>query len=374
MHLNHLSLVNFKNCTESSFDFSKEVNCFLGNNGEGKTNLLDAIYYLSNCKSYFNSIDSQNVKFNEPFFVLQGSFELEGEKQEDIYCGVKIGQKKIFKKNKKQYKRLAEHVGLLPVVLITPYDSNLILDGSDIRRKFIDIIISQFDRNYLECLMHYNKIMAQRNALLKQFAERGNFQKDALEVWDIQLVEKGSVIHQKRKDFLEEFIPVFNQFYQDISNNSEVVGLNNSSTLNHEDFATLLENNIIKDRKSTYTSVGIHKDDLEFTISDHPLKKFGSQGQQKSFLIALKLAKFNYIKSKKGFSPILLLDDIFDKLDETRVNFLLGLISKGELGQTFITDTSLTKVPVILKELDVNFKSFKINAGEVENIEVQEVV
>jgi DNA replication and repair protein RecF len=216
--------------------------------------------------------------------------------------------------------------------------------------------------------------MAQRNALLKQFAERGNFQKDALEVWDIQLVEKGKIIHQKRKGFLEEFIPVFNQFYQDISNKSEVVGLNYSSSLNEDEFAMLLENNIAKDRKSTYTSVGIHKDDLEFTISGHPLKKFGSQGQQKSFLIALKLAKFNYIKAKKGFSPILLLDDIFDKLDETRVNFLLGLISKGELGQTFITDTSLTKVPSILKELNVNFKSFKITAGEVMNIDMEEVV
>jgi len=374
MHLNHLSLVNFKNCTELSFDFSNRVNCFLGNNGEGKTNLLDAIYYLSNCKSYFNSIDSQNVKFNEPFFVLQGRFELEDEKLEEIYCGVKIGQKKIVKKNKKQYKRLAEHVGLLPVVLITPYDSNLILDGSDIRRKFMDIIISQFDRAYLESLIHYNKVMAQRNALLKQFAESGNFQKDALEIWDVQLVEKGKRIHQKRKDFLEEFIPVFNQFYQDISNKSEEVGLNYSSLLNEDDFAVLLDNNVVKDRRSTYTSVGIHKDDLEFTITGYPLKKFGSQGQQKSFLIALKLAKFNYIKSKKGFSPILLLDDIFDKLDETRVNFLLGLISKGELGQTFITDTSLAKVPTILKKLNVNFKSFKITAGEAINIDMEEIV
>lgn len=374
MHLNHLSLVNFKNCTESSFDFSNRVNCFLGNNGEGKTNLLDAIYYLSNCKSYFNSIDSQNVKFNEPFFVLQGRFELEDEKLQEIYCGVKIGHKKIVKKNKKQYKRLAEHVGLLPVVLITPYDSNLILDGSDIRRKFMDIIISQFDRAYLESLIHYNKVMAQRNALLKQFAESGNFQKDALDIWDFQLVEKGEIIHQKRKDFLEEFIPVFNQFYQDISNKSEEVGLNYSSLLNEDEFAVLLENNIMKDRKSTYTSVGIHKDDLEFTIAGYPLKKFGSQGQQKSFLIALKLAKFNYIKSKKGFSPILLLDDIFDKLDETRVNFLLGLISKGELGQTFITDTSLAKVPTILKKLNVNFKSFKITAGEAINIDTEEIV
>ena len=374
MHLNHLSLVNFKNCAESSFDFSNRVNCFLGNNGEGKTNLLDAIYYLSNCKSYFNSIDSQNVKFNEPFFVLQGRFELEDQKLEEIYCGVKIGQKKIVKKNKKQYKRLAEHVGLLPVVLITPYDSNLILDGSDIRRKFMDIIISQFDRAYLESLIHYNKLLAQRNALLKQFAESGNFQKDALDIWDFQLVEKGEIIHQKRKDFLEEFIPVFNHFYEDISNKSEEVGLNYSSLLNEDEFALLLENNIVKDRKSTYTSVGIHKDDLEFTIAGYPLKKFGSQGQQKSFLIALKLSKFNYIKSKKGFSPILLLDDIFDKLDETRVNFLLGLISKGELGQTFITDTSLAKVPTILKKLNVNFKSFKITAGEAINIDTEEIV
>ena len=354
MHLNHLSLLNFKNCAESSFDFSNRVNCFLGNNGEGKTNLLDAIYYLSNCKSYFNSIDSQNVKFNEPFFVLQGRFDLEAEKQQEIYCGVKIGQKKIIKKNKKQYKRLAEHVGLLPVVLITPYDSNLILDGSDIRRKFIDIIISQFDRDYLESLIHYNKIMAQRNALLKQFAESGNFQMDALDIWDVQLVEKGKIIHQKRKDFLEEFIPVFNQFYQDISNKSEEVGLHYSSSLNEGEFAVLLDNNIVKDRKSTYTSVGIHKDDLEFKISSIDLL---------SELI------------DKEIRDVIFKVDIGD-ISEQLVNDVVHIVSehKGKHSLIFnvVDHLNKYKVDLLSRKMKVNLdREFLERIGELNQLKVK---
>lgn len=362
MHLNHLSIVNFKNYTEASFNFSEKVNCFLGNNGEGKTNLLDAIYYLSNCKSYFNAIDSQNIKFEEPFFVVQGEFSLD-DSVEKIYCGVKRGQKKTFKRNQKVYKKLADHIGLLPVVIITPYDSNLILEGSDVRRKFLDVMISQFDRNYLEDLVHYNKVLLQRNALLKQFQERGNFQIDLLEIWDDQLVDRGEKIYRKRKEFLADFIPVFNKFYQDISQGNEEVELRYITTLHDARFSDLLKETLQKDRISTYTSRGIHKDDLEFVISNHPIKKFGSQGQQKSFLIALKLAKFDYIKREKGFSPILLLDDIFDKLDDSRVGYLLDSIANNNLGQTFITDTSLSKVPDLLMGMGVKFNAYQISNG-----------
>ncbi len=366
MHLSHLSVVNFKNCEEATLDLSSKVNCFLGNNGEGKTNLLDAIYYLSYCKSYFNAIDSQNIRFEEPFFVVQGEFNL--EEKELVYCGVKRGQKKTFKRNKKTYKRLADHIGLFPTVIITPYDSNLVLDGSEIRRKFLDAIISQFDRGYLEDLIHYNKVLSQRNALLKQFNEKGVFQKDLLEVWDLQLVDKGNIVHQKRKEFLDQFIPVFNKYYQELSKGREEVSLVYKSPLNDTSFDELLRMNMSKDRSLTYTSKGIHKDDLEFTITGHPLKKFGSQGQQKSFLIALKLAKFKYIKEQKGISPILLLDDIFDKLDENRVSYLLELISKEELGQTFITDTSLNKVPEVLNSLDIEYNAFEVKSGSVTNL------
>ncbi len=368
MFLTHLSLVNFKNYTEASVDLNPSINCFLGNNGEGKTNILDAIYYLSYTKGYFNAIDSQNIKFGEPFFVSQGEFHLNDEKA-TVYCGVKKGAKKQFKFNKKNYTKLAEHIGKFPVVIITPYDSNLILEGSDTRRKFLDSLISQFNKNYLEHLIAYNKLLTNRNATLKQMAERQQFNADLLSVIDIQLVEKGNYVHQERQLFLKEFIPVFNQFYAEISNQNETVDLIYNSALNETSFETLLKESINKDRMLTYTSKGIHKDDLDFKIKqDYSLKKFASQGQQKSFLIALKLAQFEYIKQKKGFSPILLLDDIFDKLDENRVNYILQMIAKNKLGQTFITDTSLSKTPEILDKLNVEYKAFEVKKGVVNTI------
>ncbi|MCB9188429.1 MAG: DNA replication/repair protein RecF [Flavobacteriales bacterium] len=366
MHLKTLSLINFKNLSEADFEFSSDVNCFLGLNGEGKTNILDGIHYLSLTKSYFNHRDNQNIKFNEPFFVVQGVFDKDNEEL-NIYCGMKSGEKKAFKKNKKNYSKLAEHVGLLPVVMISPNDSELILEGSEIRRKFIDSIISQFDKEYLQKLMSYNKVFQQRNALLKQFAERGTYQEDMLEVMDMQLAPLGDWIHKRRKEFLEDFIPVFNRFYKELSNGREEVSLVYESQMNEAPLEKLLISNRTKDRSAQYTTQGIHKDDLEFTIKDHPLKKFGSQGQQKSYLIALKLATHAYTKEKKGFAPILLLDDIFDKLDDNRIDYLLGMIKEGKLGQTFITDTNTEKVPGILKRLEIDFNAFEIEDGQIKN-------
>ena len=368
MFLTHLSLINFKNSTEASIELNASVNCFLGNNGEGKTNLLDAIYYLSYTKSYFNAIDSHNIKFGEPFFVIQGEYHV-NEEPANIYCGVKKGVKKQFKFNKKNYTKLAEHIGKFPLVIITPYDSNLILEGSETRRKFLDSLISQFNKPYLEYLIAYNKLLAQRNATLKQMAEQQQFNQDLIDVIDMQLVEKGNKIHADRTQFLTEFIPVFNRYYADISKGNEEVNLIYNSALNNDRFEDILKLNINKDRALTYTSKGIHKDDLDFRImGDYALKKFASQGQQKSFLIALKLAQFEYIKEKKGFSPILLLDDIFDKLDENRVNYILQMIANQQLGQTFITDTSLTKTPEILENLNVDHHVFKITNGTVKKI------
>jgi DNA replication and repair protein RecF len=363
MYLQSLSILNFKNIEQIELEFSPVVNCFLGNNGEGKTNLLDAIYYLSYTKSFFNAIDYQNVRFDQEYFMIQGDFN-HNDEISNIYCGLKKAEKKIFKKNKKVYTKLADHVGLFPVVMITPYDSNLILEGSDIRRKFLDAMIAQFDRNYLNLLIHYNKVVQQRNALLKQFAERGNFQESLLDIYDDQLVEKATLIHQNRSTFIKEFVPVFNAFYQQISSGKEGVSLGYESQLNNqEDIKKLLKSCQTNDLKATYCTLGIHKDDLEFRLGANPLKKFGSQGQQKSFLIALKLAQFEFIKSKRGFAPILLLDDIFDKLDDTRVSYLLKLIAEGKLGQTFITDTSAKKVPELLVSLNVPHQTFEIEKG-----------
>jgi DNA replication and repair protein RecF len=364
MYLSSLSLINFKNVTEASFEFSADVNCFLGNNGEGKTNILDAIHYLSFTKSYFNAHDSQNIKFEEPFFVAQGKFHNQ-EEEIDIYCGLKSGEKKSFKKNKKNYTKLSDHIGLFPVVMISPNDIGLILDGSDARRKFIDGLISQFDKEYLQVLIGYNRIFTQRNALLKQFVERGNYQETLLDVMDMQMIPLGTKIHNKRRAFLEDFIPVFNTFYQELSNGKETVSLDYESQLSETSYEKLLHNNRSKDLAAAYTTHGVHKDDLIFTIKGYPLKKFGSQGQQKSFLIALKLATHAYIKAKKGYPPILLLDDIFDKLDDLRINYLLSMISEGKLGQTFITDTNLEKVPKILEDLNLNFSAFAIENGAI---------
>lgn len=363
MHLQSLSILNFKNIEQIELQFSPIVNCFLGNNGEGKTNLLDAIYYLSYTKSFFNSIDHQNVRFDEDFFMIQGDFN-HNDEISNVYCGLKKAEKKIFKKNKKTYSKLADHVGLFPVVMITPYDSNLILEGSEIRRKFLDALIAQFDRNYLHHLMDYNKVVQQRNALLKQFAEKGNFQESLLDIYDDQLVEKAVIIHHERAAFINEFVPVFNAFYQQISSGKEEVSLVYESQLNeNDDVRQLLKSCQANDLRATYCTLGIHKDDLEFRLGANPLKKFGSQGQQKSFLIALKLAQFEFIKNKRGFAPILLLDDIFDKLDDTRVSYLLKLIAEGKLGQTFITDTSAKKVPELLDSLNVPHQTFEIEKG-----------
>jgi DNA replication and repair protein RecF len=362
MHLTNLSLLNFKNCQDLSFVFSNRVNCFLGKNGQGKTNILDAIHYMSYTKSFFNSIDSQNILFDAPFLAIQASCQL-NEEIVELHCGMKRGDKKVFRKNKKAYKKLSEHIGFMPVVMITPYDINLVLDGSEVRRRFIDALISQFERPYLEHLIFYNRLLLQRNKLLKKWANSNSFQPDLLEVIDMQLVEKGNIIYKSRKTFLIDFIPTFNNYYQKLSNSKEKVELFYDSTLNNNDFASLLKDSIGKDRQITHTSVGIHRDDLLFKIHGQPLKKYGSQGQQKSFLIALKLAKFQFIKNQKDFPPILLLDDIFDKLDSERVSYLLDLIENEDLGQTFITDTDLEKVPNILNSMKIAFKAFEINNG-----------
>ncbi|MFB9843764.1 DNA replication/repair protein RecF [Mucilaginibacter ginsenosidivorans] len=364
MYLQQLSVINFKNYAEAGLVFSEGVNAFTGDNGAGKTNLLDAIHYLSLCKSYFNPIDSQQIKQGADFFIINGVFDKNAELN-TISCGVKRNQKKQFKRNKKEYNRLADHIGLFPLVMISPYDISIIIEGSEERRKFIDNVISQTDNRYLDELIAYNKVLINRNALLKRIADTGRYDPDLLAVFDEQLIASGNQIFEKRKAFMESFTEIFNEHYRFLSEQAEQVDLVYESQLLQDDFASLLKKSTEKDRALERTTMGIHRDELQFAIHGMPMKKFGSQGQQKSFLIALKLAQYSFLYRQKGFKPLLLLDDIFDKLDDKRVTKLMQMVSNHDFGQVFITDTSAAKVEGIFNKIGVDIRLFDIKGGEV---------
>mgnify|MGYP005823711945 FL=1 len=359
MLLRQLSLINYKNFESKELLFDSKINCFVGDNGIGKTNILDSIYHLSFGKSYFNPVSSQNIRHGSDFFVIDGTFEKE-DREEKIVCSLKKNNKKIIKRNGKAYDRFADHIGLLPLVIISPADRDLIIEGSDTRRKFIDGVISQSDKSYLQHLINYNKVVAQRNALLKYFAANRTFNNDTLAVYNEQMNTYGSEIFKKRTTFLKAFIPIFQEQYKAITDNTEDVSLSYDSKLKQNDLLTLLNKNLDKDRALQYTSVGVHKDDLSFEISNYPIKKFGSQGQQKSFLIALKFAQFHFMKSQSGTSPILILDDIFDKLDEHRVSHIITLVNNENFGQIFISDTHAERTESIVKKIHQSYKIFKL--------------
>ena len=365
MYLQQLSVINFKNYEEAGVTFSEGVNVFTGNNGAGKTNLLDAIHYLSLCKSYFNPIDSQQIKQGADFFIITGSFN-KNSKEATVACSVKRNQKKQFKHNKKDYQRLADHIGLFPLVMVSPYDISIIIEGSEERRKFIDNVISQTDNKYLDELITYNKVLANRNSLLKLIADTGRYDPALMEVLDEQLIVSGNRIFEKRKVFMESFTEIFNKHYRFLSGDAEQVELIYESQLLQDDFAALLKKNIEKDRALERTIAGIHKDDLLFAIHGMPMKKFGSQGQQKSFLIALKLAQYSFLNIQNGFKPILLLDDIFDKLDDQRVTKLMQMISNHDFGQVFITDTNINRVKNVFSSIGVEIKLFTVKGGEID--------
>ena len=359
MYLKNLSLFNYKNFSEANFDFDNKINCFVGKNGIGKTNILDAIYHLSSGKSYFNPLAVQNIKHGEEFFVIDGTFEKE-ERLEQIVCSLKKGSKKILKRNSKPYEKFSDHIGFIPLVIISPADNDLIVEGSETRRKFIDNVISQLDKTYLQQLIQYHKVISQRNALLKYFALNQVFETDTLYIYNEQLDALGQTIFDKRKQFLDEFLPIFNKHHQTISASEETVQIKYESHLFNNNLKTLLEQNITKDRILHYTSVGIHKDDLLFEIDHYPIKKFGSQGQQKSFLIALKLAQFEFVKKQFGDNPILLLDDIFDKLDEFRVQKIVSMVNNDDFGQIFISDTHPERTETIVKSTHQSYKIFNL--------------
>lgn len=363
MQLAHLSILNYKNVEQADLLFSSKINCFIGNNGMGKTNLLDAIYYLSFCKSFTNPVDVQNVRHDADFFVLQGTYQ-RGNSEEAVYCGLKRRQKKQFKLNKKEYERLSDHIGFLPLVIISPADEALISEGSDERRKLIDSVISQYNKQYLNALIRYNKALMQRNTLLK-----GDMHDEMVyDIWEDQLAEAGIYIYNIRKAFIEEFIPIFQSRFQYITSGNETVSIGYQSQLANRDFRESLQRSRERDRLLGYTTVGTHKDDLEMLLGDYPIKRVGSQGQNKSFLVSLKFAQFDFLKRASGLTPLLLLDDIFDKLDAQRVASIISLVSGDAFGQIFITDTNREHIDHLLNESGCEVKYFLVEKGEVAEI------
>lgn len=368
MYLQQIRLTDFKNCKEASLEFSAKINCFVGSNGAGKTNLLDAIYYLSFCKSYFNNIDQQNIQHGAAFFSIHGHYQRNGD-ADHVSCVQKRNHKKSFRFNKKEYDRLADHIGKIPLVMISPYDRDLINEGSEARRRFLDAMISQFDPIYLDELLKYNKALMQRNALIKQLADNGQIDRDLLSLWNDQLSQSGNHIFDKRKAFIADFMPIFFSFYDFVSGQKEKVGIAYESGLQTNSFSLGLEQSFERDRIVRYTTFGIHKDDLSFLIEGFPLKKFGSQGQQKSFVIALKLAQFAYTHQKIGFMPILLFDDIFDKLDDFRVAQIIRLVGQESFGQVFISDTQLQRIRMLFELAPIDHRLFSVAEGKVQLLE-----
>ena len=360
MIITNLKIQNFKNHQERDFEFSKQINCFVGNNGVGKTNILDALHYLSMAKSFLGNKDLNNIKIGEDFFTIDGTID-DTEKENIIKIQQPKEAKKIIKKNDKSYDRIADHIGYLPSVIISPYDSNLISDSGESRRKFLDSMISQTDADYLFNLIQYQKTVQQRNALLKDFARNRYFDGDNLEIYNEPLIKFATKIFTKRREFTESIVPLIQNYYEIISNGKEEITVIYESDLSENNFANLLDQNLEKDRMLTYTSKGIHKDDLHFEMNGISMRKTASQGQQKSFLIALKLSQMNRIKELTGKMPILLLDDIFDKLDDSRVSQLIELVNQEHFGQIFITDTSRERTENIVKRINEESKIFELS-------------
>jgi DNA replication and repair protein RecF len=368
MYIETLKLTNFKNYSDVQIDFSSKINCFFGSNAAGKTNLLDALYYLSFCKSYFNPIDSQNILHGEDFFAIHASYNRK-KTSDKVSCAMRKSHRKIMKMNDKEYERLSDHIGNLPLVMISPADSNFIYNGSEERRKFIDTLISQLDKEYLSNLIAYNRTLKQRNTQLKIMAENRNFDVESLKIWDEALIKYGNPIFEKRKIYTSKLLPHFKRYYEAISGGKESFEFTYDSQLNNNSFETLLNESADKDQILRYTTSGTHKDDFLIFVNDYPLRRFGSQGQQKSFLIALKLAQYDLIREVKGYKPLLLFDDIFDKLDEKRIENILKLVSAKNFKQIFITDTQKERIVAIFQHIDIERKFFEIKNEKISPIE-----
>lgn len=364
MILENISIINYKNIKGVNLDLSPKINCLIGHNGVGKTNFLDAIYYLSFCRSANNPIDSQIIMHDENFFMLAGNYRTEQGDIENIYCGMKRGTKKHFKRNKKEYKRLSQHIGLVPLIYVSPSDSSLIEGGSEERRRLMDVVISQYDHSYIELLSNYNKALQQRNALLKMEEEPDS---SLLDIWEQEMARNGELLFQKRLAFVDELVPVFQQIYQQISGQREIVSLRYISHCQRGSLLDVIQRDRFKDRAVGYSLHGVHRDDLEMLIGDFQMKREGSQGQNKTFVLALKLAQFDFLRrTSSTTTPLLLLDDIFDKLDAQRVESIVQLVSGDNFGQIFITDTNRDHLDKILSKSDGEYKIFTVEGGDIE--------
>ena len=364
MILENISIINYKNIKGVNLDLSPKINCLIGHNGVGKTNFLDAIYYLSFCRSANNPIDSQIIMHDENFFMLEGKYRTEQGDIENIYCGMKRGTKKHFKRNKKEYKRLSQHIGLVPLIYVSPSDSSLIEGGSEERRRLMDVVISQYDHSYIELLANYNKALQQRNALLKMEEEPDL---SLLDIWEQEMARNGELLFQKRLAFVEELVPVFQRIYQQISGQREMVSLRYVSHCQRGPLLDVIQRDRFKDRAVGYSLHGVHRDDLEMLIGDFQMKREGSQGQNKTFVLALKLAQFDFLRRTSSITtPLLLLDDIFDKLDAQRVESIVQLVSGENFGQIFITDTNRDHLDKILSKSDGEYKIFTVEGGDIE--------
>lgn len=367
MILKKLSILNYKNIREATLELSPKMNCFIGQNGVGKTNVLDAVYYLSFCRSATNPVDSMVIRHDEPFCVIEGEYaenSEDAEISEVISCGMKRGTKKHFKRNKKEYKRLSEHIGLIPLVVVAPSDTLLIEGSSEERRHLMDIVISQYDRSYIDALSRYNNAHQQRNTLLKQEDQMPDPM--LMDLWEEQMAEAGEQLYAKRSAFIEELMPVFQEYYQQISGGREQVGLQYVSHCQRGPLLEVIRRDRAKDLAVGYSLHGVHRDDLVFTLGGHPMRREGSQGQNKTYVIALKLAQFEFLKrTASQTTPLLLLDDIFDKLDSHRVEQIVRLVSSDNFGQIFITDTNRDHLDQILSTSALDYKIFHVENGEI---------
>lgn len=343
MYLKRLSLINFKNIGQQEVLLTDGINCFVGDNGAGKTNFMDAVYYLSMCKSAFGMTDTQSIRHGEEFFLVEGSYERADGRSEQIVCSFARRGGKVFKRNGKEYDRLSEHVGLIPVVIVSPADASLVSDAADERRRYLNGCISQLDRAYLNAVMRYNAVLSERNRYLKIGSDE-----DMLLIYDRQLAEHGEAIHEKRRAFVERLQPIVENYYARLSGEREQIELVYRSELSETPFLELMQQSRQRDLVNQFTTAGIHRDDLLLRINGYPLRKYGSQGQQKSYLVALKLAQYRLVDEDRGEKPILLLDDLFDKLDTGRVEQLIHLVAGEDFGQILITDCNRSRLERIL--------------------------
>ena len=361
MILEKLTILNYKNIGEVTLDFSPKVNCFIGHNGVGKTNVLDAIHYLSFCRSSISNTDSQVIRHGEEFFMLEGRYATDEGEPEIVYCGMKRGTKKHFKRNGKEYRRLSEHIGLIPIVMVAPAD-NMIIDGqSEERRRLMDMVISQFDHAYIDHLSRYTKALQQRNSLLRQDEEPDA---SLLDVLEEQMGYEGECVFAAREAFVNELIPVFQRYYEAISGGREEVGISYESHCRRGPLCEVIRRDRFKDRAVGYSLHGVHRDDLLFTLGSHQMKREGSQGQNKTFAVALKLAQFDFLKrTASRTTPLLLLDDIFDKLDSDRVERIVEIVSASGFGQIFVTDTNRDHLDKILARSGGDYKIFEVKGN-----------